>query len=454
MTLADILTSSVASSEASAIEQSNRSTADATQPDAEQPGKSRSERHSALRGLVDTAPEPDGESNLDDVTTPRARQFLQTYKCQCGRPVFFVNSRCLACSTTLGYDPVIGRVVPLEAASTQGEWHRHGRPDDALGYRRCANLQTPAACNWLLRSDDAAAQSLGTPYCVACRLNRTIPDLSIDRNAGRWRRIEMAKRRLVAALIALGLPVVSKLSDPENGLAFDFLFPVAGGPVVMTGHDNGLIVINILEADDAYREQVRTQMGEPYRTLLGHLRHEVGHYYWDRLVQGTDWLNGFRRLFGDETQNYDEALSHHYSNGPAADWQLRHVSAYASMHPWEDWAESWAHYLHMVDTVATALRFGIRSDFLELDHEPFGSDDLWDPNAADADAFLDLVNSWVELTGVLNELSRSMGEHDFYPFVLPRLAVAKLQFVHCVVTSRRADTAAAQDAMPAQVANP
>ncbi len=408
-------------------------------------------RSSALRRPDDQAPVPD--ASLDDVATPRARQFLHTFKCRCGRPVFFMNSRCLACGTPLGYDPVIGRVLPLEPVEDgSGRWRGFGEGNTTdLSYAACANLHTPAACNWLVRSDDAAATALVTPFCIACRLNRTIPDLSIAGNGERWRRIEMAKRRLVAALLALGLPVVSKLGDPEQGVAFDFLSPVDGGPAVLTGHDNGLIVINILEADDAYREHVRTQMSEPYRTLLGHLRHEVGHYYWDRLVQGTPWLEPFRTLFGDETQNYDEALAHHYSQGPQPDWALHHVSAYASMHPWEDWAESWAHYLHMIDTVATALRFGIRSDHLELDHEPFGTEDLFDPAAADADAFLDLVNAWVELTGVLNELSRSMGEHDFYPFILPRAAVAKLQFVHCVVTSRRTETAAVADAVPAQV---
>ncbi|HAB17460.1 MAG TPA: hypothetical protein DCE44_13540, partial [Verrucomicrobiales bacterium] len=192
------------------------------------------------------------------------------------------------------------------------------------------------------------------------------------------------------------------------------------------------------EADDAAREKVRAEMHEPYRTLLGHFRHEVGHYYWDRLIAGTKWLKPFQGVFGDEQLDYQTALRRNYEGGPPGDWPQRHVSSYASVHPWEDWAETWAHYLHMLDSLNTALGFGLEADDLEFDAEPFRADSLFDPQATDAERFLALLNSWVELTAVLNELSRSMGQPDLYPFVLSKPAVKKLHFVHTVVRDSRA----------------
>ena len=286
----------------------------------------------------------------------------------------------------------------------------------------------------MVRADQAGPNGL----CLCCRLDRTIPDVSIPENAESYQRISFAKRRLVALLASLGLPLASRLDDPEHGLAFDFLRRVDGGPAVMTGHSDGIITLNIQEAQDATREQIRTQLGEPYRTVLGHLRHESGHYYWDRLISQTPWLEKFRALFGDEQQDYDAALKAHYQNGPAPGWPQRFVSAYASSHPWEDWAESWAHYLHILDTSSTAISFGMDpSASLDIEIVPFTAESLFDPKAAQVESFLSFVNSWVRLTAPLNELSRAMGLADFYPFVLSRCAVAKLQFVHLVVASSR-----------------
>jgi hypothetical protein len=356
-------------------------------------------------------------------TTPRA------YRCQCGRPVFFGNSQCLGCGTALGYEPEQARVIPLQPGAAAGQWQAFGSSPGAPRYRRCSNFDTPAGCNWLVPVD---AQGHAPERCRACALNRTIPDLSVPGNGLLWARIESAKRRLVSQLIALGLPVQSKHEDPVQGLAFDFLKSLPGAPVT-TGHADGVITLNIDEADDARREQLRTQLHEPYRTLLGHLRHEVGHYYWDVLIGGTPRLDDFRRLFGDERRDYAAALKANYELGPPPDWATRCVTAYASSHPWEDWAETWAHYLHMVDTVDTALSFGIDADEVELSAEPWRPDALWRPDAPDAEAFLGFLNAWTELTAVLNEMSRSMGQPDFYPFVLPRPAVAKLQFIHLAV---------------------
>jgi hypothetical protein len=358
--------------------------------------------------------------------SPRASR---AFRCQCGRPVFFRNSECLACHTPLGYLPDRLTLTPLRGVG-DGLWHAWDEPEGPAR-KRCGNFDL-AACNWMLHADDAA------PLCVSCRLNHVIPDLSVDENRVAWVRIEHAKRRLVSQLLALGLPVVSRVEgaggeDVERGLAFDFLRPMPEQPTI-TGHSSGIVTLNIEEADDATRERIRTQLHEPYRTLLGHLRHEVGHYYWDRLVAGTPWLEPFRALFGDERADYGEALKRHYEQGPPPDWAQRHVGAYAASHPWEDWAETWAHYLHMVDTVETGMSFGLDAEDLEVDTEPFGLDVLEQAStdAQDTD-FLAFVNAWVEITALLNEMSRSMGQHDFYPFVLSRPAVRKLHFVHRVV---------------------
>jgi hypothetical protein len=320
-------------------------------------------------------------------------------------------------------------MLPLEAAAESGTWRAVGPVARfATGtYFRCANFDGPAGCNWLLEAPDPASR-----LCRACRLNRTIPDLTDPRHGTWWGRIEAAKRRLVSTLIAFGLPVASKVvDDPVRGLAFDLLAPLPNQPVV-TGHADGIITIDVEEADDARREGIRERMHEPYRTLLGHLRHEVGHYYWQRLIDGSPWLEGFRDLFGDERTDYPAALQRHYAEGPPPSWQDGFVSAYATAHPWEDWAETWAHYLHMVDTLDTAASFGIHRDDIDFAYEPFTAASLY--GGADGEPpFLPFVNGWIELTAVMNELARSMGQPDLYPFVLSATAVAKLDFVHRVM---------------------
>jgi hypothetical protein len=203
----------------------------------------------------------------------------------------------------------------------------------------------------------------------------------------------------------------------------------------MTGHADGVITLDVEEADDASREQRRTQMHEPYRTLLGHLRHESGHYYWQRLVQHSEWLAPFRALFGDEQADYGTTLAAYHLNGPAPNWGQSFVSAYASAHPWEDWAETWAHYLHLSDTLDTARSFGLDGERVELNYERYDPRVIADAGDPRGDEFLTLLNGWMELTGVLNELSRSMGVADFYPFVLSVPAVRKLHLVHRVIAA-------------------
>ncbi len=352
----------------------------------------------------------------------------QKYRCQCGRPIFFQNSFCLGCNSVLGYEPELGQVRALEPGPEPNIWKLHGQKDDAALWRRCGNFDSPAGCNWLVPACDEE------PLCRSCRLNHTIPTLEDADNGRWWRLIENAKRRLVAQLLSMGLPVKSKVSeDPETGVMFDFLRSPEKGPRVLTGHANGLITLNVEEANDSKREKIRHEMREPYRTLLGHFRHEIGHYYWDRLVADTPWQEKFREVFGDEREDYAAALKRNYEQGPPADWADRHISSYASVHPWEDWAECWAHYLHIVDSLDTALGFGLRGEDVEAAVEPFSVNDLYDPTDPDAQRVVLLVNSWVQLTMVLNELARSMGQQDFYPFVMSRPVLRKVHFIQLVV---------------------
>ncbi|WP_257817383.1 putative zinc-binding metallopeptidase [Phenylobacterium sp. J367] len=246
-----------------------------------------------------------------------------------------------------------------------GTWRAAGGGGDL---RFCAS-QPPTGCNWMVE----AASPQGR--CASCRLTRAIPDLSDPDNLRYLVRIEAAKRRLISQLIELGAPICSKIDeDPDSGMMFDFLRPSPNGPQVLTGHANGLITLNVEEADDAVREKVRHALREPYRTLLGHFRHEIGHYYWDRLIWNRKWLEPFRELFGDERASYAEALKRNYEQGPPKDWAQSYISAYATMHPWEDWAETWAHYMHIGDSVNTAMGFGLSADDVEGDVECFGRD--------------------------------------------------------------------------------
>ena len=356
------------------------------------------------------------------------------YRCVCERPVYFQNSLCTACKTPLGYIPDLNEVRPLEPGPEAGTWRIAGEKDSGT-YRRCANFDSPAGCNWLVPIDDS------NPLCLSCRLNRTLPDLADADNQRYWRAIEIAKRRVISQLLAMNLPVASKTEDPERGVAFDLLRSPPEGPRILTGHASGLITLNVEEADDAKREQIRNELHEPYRTLLGHFRHEIGHYYWDRLVAGTEWLERFRELFGDEQADYAAALKANYDNGPPADWRDRHISSYASTHPWEDWAETWAHFMHIQDSLDTAMSFGLTGNRILGEVEPYSMDDLYAPDDPDAEHLLMMLNAWLGMTTVLNELARSMGQQDFYPFVMSRPVVKKLQFIQLVSRQARATAA-------------
>jgi hypothetical protein len=345
---------------------------------------------------------------------------MKLFQCQnCGQPLHFENTRCESCGLSLGYLPDRETITALKPHTSAGNpepraWRALA---DNKRYRFCANAEYDV-CNWLI---PAAAPDA---YCAACRHNRMIPDLSLPENLNRWRALEAAKHRLFYTLFQLRLPVETQAESPA-GLAFQFLADVGPAtPSIMTGHTDGVITINLAEADDAERERRRQEMGELYRTLLGHFRHEIGHYYWDRLIANSPHLEDFRRIFGDERQDYAAALQNYYVTGAPADWSERFISAYASSHPWEDFAETWAHYFHMVDTLETAHVAGLAVR-PKLPQSPGAVFDLHPP---DTD-MKRLVEAWLALTFAVNSVNRSMGLHDLYPFVLGPLAVAKLTFV-------------------------
>jgi hypothetical protein len=349
---------------------------------------------------------------------------MKLFQCQnCGQALHFENTRCERCGLSLGYLPHREAITALKAPEGADEaqpqvWR--ALADDKL-YRQCANAAYDV-CNWLVPA--ASPES----YCAACRHNGVIPDLSLPENVNRWRALEVAKHRLFYTLFQLRLPMETQAENPA-GLAFQFLADsTPGEPKILTGHANGVVTINLAEADDAEREHRRQQMGELYRTLLGHFRHEIGHYYWDRLIANGPSLENFRHIFGDERQDYAAALQNYYASGAPADWSERFISGYASSHPWEDFAETWAHYFHMIDTLDTAHAVGLAVS----PTMPDSPGAVFDFEPRDTD-MKRLVEAWVALTFAVNSLNRSMGLLDLYPFVLGPGAVAKLAFIHQLI---------------------
>jgi hypothetical protein len=364
---------------------------------------------------------------------------MKLFSCpNCGGRLYFENAQCLNCGSLVLYDPNASAFV----LSGQGA-------------PACVNA-TECGCNWTAGPESG--------FCRACALNKTIPDMSMSGNRERWIRVEAAKKRAIYSLLAFGLPVGPKVNPgDELGIAFDFLAdPLVGGAPtgerVLTGHDNGLITLNVAEADSAEREKMRAQMGENYRTLLGHFRHELGHYYWDRLIRDDPArLERFDALFGDESADYDEALRRHYTQGAPPDWETRHISPYAASHPWEDWAETFAHYLHITDTLEMVRALGIPLARLDTD----AGDELPDSDkgqpppgqllqpASDGrrapEPFDRTLARWLVLSEASNSINRCMGLPDLYPFVISPVAAQKLGFVHELLAddataSRAADT--------------
>lgn len=314
---------------------------------------------------------------------------MKRLHCVCGRAVYFDNHRCGHCARQLGFDP---QSLTMVAETEAGD-----------GLARCKNHSSVIRCNWLAVP--------GGDTCLSCRTSQIIPTLSKPENHERWQKLEQAKRRLLYNLLSLALPV-----DPAR-LRFVFKEDRRSNPDVhddhvSIGHADGVITINAAEADEVYREQMRQQMNEPYRTLLGHFRHESGHYYFNVVVTAA-LLEEARALFGDESSDYDMALQNYYQNGPRLGWEEHHISGYASAHPAEDWAECWAHYLHIRAVLETAHATGLRKD-------------------------VDVINwevEFIDLILAVNEVLRSMGLPDAYPFVITATIADKIDFVHKAVSS-------------------
>jgi len=350
---------------------------------------------------------------------------MKTFHCdECGSLVFFENVHCVRCNHALGFLPDI---IDLSTLVAKGDETWKALTPAARGriYKQCSNGREHQVCNWLVPVEEAHSS------CVSCRLNEVIPDLSIPNNRELWHKLEVAKRRVIYTLLRLRLRAESGPDEKRPPLRFRFLSDPVGGPPVLTGHSDGVITINIAEADEAERERRRLALREPYRTLLGHLRHEIAHYYWDALLAHPARLQRFRELFGDETRDYAAALETYYQKGAPADWQDHHLSAYATAHPWEDWAETSAHYFHMLDTVETAASFGMALRPKHPDAKAMTADPRTIPSGEGS--FDRILENWLPLTYVLNELNRGMGLPDLYPFVLSAPAIEKLRFVHEVL---------------------
>ncbi len=344
---------------------------------------------------------------------------MRIFKCDnCAHLLFFENVNCEKCGHMAGFsmrnedmltfDPTVSTLVSDKDGSV---------------FRYCKNKDY-GVCNWLIPIEKEEN------FCPACELNRTIPNLSDQKNFKKWRKLEVAKHRLIFQLESLNLPFISKLIDSNQGLCFDFLSRNSSHNR-MTGHANGVITILLDEADSVHLEMMKTQLFEPYRTLIGHFRHEVGHYYWDRLVAiHPKTLEEFRYIFGDERVDYGQSLQTYYQSKNKPDWKENFISQYATAHPWEDWAETWAHYLHIMDMAETSFSFGISVDPIlnesslrgKIEFDPYKTPD-----------FDKIFNAWFPISFAINSLNRSMGLSDAYPFVINSSMIKKLKFIHQLI---------------------
>lgn len=377
---------------------------------------------------------------------------MKTFKCNCDKhPIlFFESSHCLACGKTVGIDDQFDQVEPYEIEAKTGLFYK--LDDPKVKYKKCDNNAQFNACNGMVNLNNfTPIPDSDEVLCFACRFNETVPDLSIAEHIPLWHKMETAKRRALYTLNALPIPLRNLMQDPETGLSFDFITdrnvndhfssPLAGQETVFTGHDCGHITINLAEADDVARSQTKHAMGERYRTLLGHFRHELGHYYFDQLIAHTPEKHALcKQYFGDDELDYQAALALHYEQGAPEHWRDTFISEYATMHPYEDWAETWAHYMHIIDTLETAQNFSISSSTSRDDYDNEEVESLNLPQ--DASYFMgqkgitQILDTWVDFSVMLNSLNRSMGLADAYPFVLTQAVRTKLSFIHHAIHNK------------------
>lgn len=324
---------------------------------------------------------------------------MRAFHCQCGGRLFFHSMSCVVCGAIAARCPHCHLVASMSMQSdgslTCNECERSAR--------LCQNRLDYAVCN--------AAAHPDALLCRYCAMNRVIPDLAIDDNLEKWRLLERAKHRVLYGVDRIGLPIVT---DPVCGVGpvLVFEFKAAVAEPISTGHASGTITINIAEADSVHREQNRVEFGEPHRTLVGHFRHELGHYFWDVCVKPS-LLSEYRALFGDErSPSYEEAKAQYYAAGPPTNWWANYVSQYATMHSWEDFAETFNAYLDMVAIVET-------STFFERI--------LMEVNTRDFDS---LLHAYRDIGIVVNELNRDMGLLDLVTEVFTPTVIEKLRFIH------------------------
>ena len=333
---------------------------------------------------------------------------MRIFRCErCDGIVPFTAQQCRDCAAPLGYSSE-DRSIRVLVTTPDPATYRVGGHAQLMW--RCLN--TAWGCNWLVATTD------GTGWCRSCALTRGRPDDARPQAIEAWMAAEAAKRRLVHQLDELALPVEIRSPTAPHGLVFDLVHLDDGG--VVTGHLDGVITLDLAEADDQHREVQRCQLGEPYRTVIGHLRHEIGHYYWGRLVGQTDHLGEFRRRFGDERADYAAALERHRSDGAATWDERRFVTPYAAAHPFEDWAETFAHYLHIVDALDTA----IAHDLVVADRARSVRELVADHDMGE------LLEAWAPVNSAVNAIAETLGAPTVYPFEPVGEVVRKLEFVH------------------------
>jgi hypothetical protein len=376
---------------------------------------------------------------------------MKTFQCNCeDKPtLFFESTHCLACERTVGLDDDFNQVEPYELDEKNGLFYKKAQP--TIFYKKCDNSQYHV-CNGMVNLDTfVPVEDSDEMLCFACRFNETVPNLAIAQHIPLWQKMETAKRRALYTLKALPVPLKNIKQDPKRGLSFDFttdrnvddhfasLLP--DHETVFTGHDCGHITINLAEADDVARSQTKIAMGERYRTLLGHFRHELGHYYFDQLIIHSHKKHALcKQYFGDDELDYQEALTRHYEKGSPENWSDTYISSYATMHPYEDWAETWAHYMHIIDTLETAQNYSITGSTAHAKEETEEVDDLSLPQDAyyfsAQTPITDILDTWIDFSVILNSLNRSMGLADAYPFVLTQAVRQKLAFIHHAIHNR------------------
>jgi len=377
---------------------------------------------------------------------------MKTFRCSCDNKqlLFFESSSCVSCQRVVGLDDAFNKVEPYDFDEESGCYFKARR--SAVRYQKCDNNANFNVCNGMVNLDDLVPEDGNDEVlCFACRFNETVPDLSIVEHIPLWQKMEAAKRRALYTLKALSLPLRNLRQDPENGLSFDFttdrdvndhfVSKLDYSESVFTGHDCGHITINLAEADDVARSQTKHAMNERYRTLLGHFRHELGHYYFDQLIVGSEKKHALsKEYFGDDELDYQESLKKYYENKPADNWRDEFISEYATMHPYEDWAETWAHYMHIMDTLETAKNFSITGSITGDAADAEETDELNLPQDSkffySQTSITSVLDAWMEFSVILNSLNRSMGMNDAYPFVLSKPVRKKLSFIHHAIHNK------------------